>query len=233
MSREITKNNCIADWPINEQPREKILQSGGEILTDAELLAIILGTGIKGKNAVDLSRDIIKNFSTFRNIGMANFEKIKNFAGLGPAKIARIKAVIEIAKRFQEENIIKRGEKIQSAKTVVTALNSRMRDMPKEVFKIIILDAGNKIIKIKDLTTGTVNRAIPIIREIFHSAIESHGVSIICVHNHPSGNTQPSEEDKIFTKDLSDSGKLMEIPVLDHIIIGNNGYYSFAEQGTL
>ena len=220
----------INNWPKYDRPREKILEKGEQVLSNTELLAIILRTGKKGENAIDLSRKILAEFKTFRNLSNANINQMKKFKGIGEAKIAQIKAAIEIGKRLKEEQTLNSRIKINSVDNVVNFLMPRMRDLKKEIFKILYLDSQNQIITIIDIH-GTVNKVNPIIREIFHKALEHYAVSLICVHNHPSGKVTPSEEDKIFTKMLYKSGDLMEIPILDHIIIGDNKYYSFSNKG--
>ena len=152
---------------------------------------------------------------------------------MGAAKITQIKAAIEIGRRFREEEAKENKTKIKSSKDVVSMLMPRMRDLKFEIFKIVLLDAQNKIIDIVDVVQGTVNRATPVIREIFQKALQHFTVSIICTHNHPSGDVLPSREDIAFTRELCQAGKVMQIKVLDHIIFGNNVSYSFADKGEL
>jgi len=223
----------IRNWPTDDQPREKLLKKGAGALTNSELLAILLRTGIKGTSALDLARRIIEKFGTFRNMSHTDLREWKLFKGLGPAKIAQIKAALEIGRRFREDEGLSIKQKIDSAQDVVNMLLPQVRDLKTEVSKIVCLDSDNQIIDISDAATGTVNQALPIIREIIHTALQKYATAIICVHNHPSGNTTPSPEDKQFTKELSAAGKLMGIKVLDHIIIGGDAFYSFANDGML
>ena len=221
----------IKNWPIDDKPREKLLRYGEHTLSDTELLAILLRTGTKGETAIDLAREILQKFGSFRNISHTDMRKWKSIKGLGPAKIAQIKAAIEIGRRFREEKV-KEKPKIKSSKDVFGILMARMRDLKTEVFKVLLLDSKNRIIEIAEIEQGTVNQANPIIREIFQKASENFSSSIICVHNHPSGDPTPSKEDKEFTKKLVEAGNTLQIKVLDHIIIGDT-YFSFADNGLL
>ena len=226
-------NNSIIAWPIDDRPREKLLKYGEETLSNSELLAILLRTGIKGKSAVDLARQILDHFGSFRAISQADAHTWSNFKGLGPAKLAQIKAAIEIGRRFREEEIKEDRPQIKNAKDAADLLMPRMRDLKVEVFKVILLNAQHRVITVLDITEGTVNQANPFIREIFQKALQHFAVSIICVHNHPSGNINQSPEDEQFTKDLSQAGKMLNIKLLDHIIIGSNGFFSFEEEGLI
>lgn len=234
----MTKTKCkklsgISAWPADGRPREKLLKKGARALSNSELLAILLRTGTPGVSAIDLARDVLKKFGTFRNMTHTDARDWKDFKGLGSAKVAHIQAALEIGRRFREDEASVGKQKIKSAKDVVEILMPQLRDLKTEVFKVVHLDSNNRIIDIEDAAIGTVNHAIPIVREIIHSALQKFAVSIICAHNHPSGNITPSAEDKKFTKELSDAGKLMEIKVMDHIIIGDGGYCSFADEGLL
>jgi DNA repair protein RadC len=228
-----SKGTGIRNWPRDDRPREKLLKKGAGALTNSELLAILLRTGIKGTSAIDLARRIMEKFGTFRNMSHTDLREWKLFKGLGPAKIAQIKAALEIGRRFREDEVLSNKQKISSAQDVVNIILPQVRDLKTEVSKIVCLDSDNQIIDIGDAATGTVNQARPIIREIIHTALQKYAAAIVCVHNHPSGNTTPSPEDKQFTKELSAAGKLMGIKVLDHIIIGGDTFYSFANDGML
>jgi DNA repair protein RadC len=232
MTAENNKSG-IKSWPQDDRPREKLLKKGAEALSNSELLAILLRTGIKGASAIDLARRIMEKFGTFRNMSHTDFREWKEFKGLGPAKIAQIQAALEIGRRFREVEVLPPKQKIASAHDVVNIImpqmSDQMRDLKTEVFKVIYLNSSNKIIEISDAAKGTVNHAMPIVREIIHSALQKFAAAIICVHNHPSANIAPSPEDKKFTQELTEAGKLMDIKVLDHIIIGDGNYFSFAD----
>jgi len=226
----IQKGPGIKSWPIDDRPREKLFKEGEHKLSNTELLAILLGTGVKGQSAITLGRKILSKFKTFRSMSYTDLNNWKEFKGMGIAKIARIKTAIEIGRRFKEEEIKDVKLKIGSSKDIAEIFLPRMRDLKKEVFKAVFLDSKLRIIDIKEITEGTVDGANPIIREIFHKAIQYFAASIVCVHNHPSGDSKPSLEDKRFTQELIQAGKILQIKVLDHIIIGDNKYYSFTDE---
>ena len=228
-----SKATGIKTWPVADRPREKLLKKGARTLTNSELLAILLRTGIKGSSAIDLARKIMKKFGTFRNMLHVDVRDWKEFKGVGNAKVAHIQAALEIGRRFREDEASTGKQKISTAKDIVDIFLPQLRDLKTEVFKVVYLDSNNRIIDIIDAAIGTVNHAMPIVREIIHSALQKFAVSIVCVHNHPSANITPSTQDKKFTKELSDAGKLMEIKLIDHIIIGDDRYYSFSDEGIL
>lgn len=223
----------INNWPEEDRPREKLFNNGEHTLNNSELLAILLRTGMKGQSAIDLARKILAEFKTFRRMSHADLSQWKKLKGLGPAKIAQIKAAIEIGRRFREDQTKEKGLCIELAEDVVNMFMPRMRDLKKEVVKVLALDSRNKVTHIKEVEEGTVNYSAPIVREIFEMALQQCAVSLICIHNHPSGDPAPSEEDKRFTQELSSAGKILRINVLDHIIIGDNKYYSFADEGAI
>jgi len=227
------KSTGIKTWPVDDRPREKLLKKGARALTNSELLAILLRTGIKGSSAIDLARKVMEKFGTFRNMLHVDVRDWKEFKGIGNAKVAHIQSALEIGRRFREDEASTGKQKISSAKDIVDILSPQLRDLKIEVFKVAYLDSNNRIIDILDAAIGTVNYAMPIVREIIHLALQKFSVSMVCVHNHPSANITPSMQDKIFTKELSAAGKLMEIKVTDHIIIGDNKYYSFSDEGIL
>ena len=237
MKKDITKRkdykHSIKTWPKEDRPREKLLRNGEHTLSNTELLAILLRTGVKGQSAIDLARKVLQKFKTFRNLSHTDLAQWKEFKGLGLAKIAQIKAAIEIGRRFREDELKEEKIKVKSSKDIADFLMPRMRDLKFEVFKAVLLDAQNKIIDTVDIEQGTVNKANPIIREIFQKALQYFATALICVHNHPSGITDPSRQDKDFTKNLCEAGKIMQVKVLDHVIIGDNKHYSFADEGIL
>ena len=228
MNKESIKN-----WPADDRPREKLLKNGEKSLSDAELLAIILRTGVQGHSALDIARAVVNKFGTFRELSQAPARDWANFKGLGPAKIAQIRAAIEIGRRFFEGHINTRNIRIEKAKDVASLLFPRMRDLKKEAFRVLYLDTKNRLINICELSDGTVDEVNPIVREIFHKALESFATSFICVHNHPSGICEPSIEDRNLTRDIQKISAPIKINFLDHVILGDNSYFSFAEEGLL
>jgi len=222
--------NSIKYWPRSDRPREKLFNYGEHNLSDSELLAILLRSGTKGQSAVDLARRVLKRFKTFRSMSRTELSDWDKFKGLGVAKVAQIKAAIEIGRRFREEEVKERRPKINSSQDVAIILMPRMRDLRKEVFKILLLDSRNRVIDLIEVEEGTVNQANPIIREVFQRALQNFAASVICVHNHPSGDPQPSQEDKVFTQEMVQAGKILQVRALDHVIIGDNRYFSFADE---
>lgn len=221
----------IREWSADDRPREKLLSQGEQALSTTELLAILLRTGCKGTSAIDLSRQVLAQFGSLRNMSHTNARDWKAFKGLGTAKVAQIKAALELGRRFREEELREERPQIKSSRDVVDILMPHMRDLKKEVFKVVFLNSQNRIIAIEDLAQGTVNHASPIIREIFHRALEHFAAAIICAHNHPSGEVKPSPEDRQFTQKLIDSGQILGVKVLDHVIVGENRYFSFMDGG--
>ena len=229
MAKEV-KATGIKNWPEEDRPREKLLKKGAGALSNSELLAILLRTGTNGSSAIDLARKVLKKFGTFRNMAHTDTRDWEEFKGLGGAKIAHVQAALEIGRRFREDESSIGKQKIVSAKDIVDIIMPQLRDLKTEVFKVVYLDNNNRIIDIVDAASGTVDHAIPIVREVIHIALQKFAASIICLHNHPSANIAPSNEDRKITKELGDASRLMGIKFLDHIIIGDNQYYSFADE---
>lgn len=234
MKRKKKYKAGIATWPEEDRPREKLLKFGEHTLTTSELLAVLLRSGVKGESAVDLGRKIMKKFKTLRQMSHTDISQWKELKGLGDAKIAQIKAAIEIGRRFMTEERKTEG-RVESSKEVADLFMPRMRDLKKEVFKILLLDGQNNIMDIKgvEIDEGTVTQVSPNVREIMSKALQNFAAAVVCVHNHPSGNPNPSQEDRRFTKKLVIAGKAMQIKALDHIIIGDDKYYSFADEGLI
>ena len=230
---KIKKQSGINSWPVDDRPREKLLKKGARSLSNSELLAILLRTGTSGVSAIDLARKILKRFGTFRNMIQTDARDWKYFKGLGSAKIAHIQAALEIGRRFREDELVAGKQKIKSAHDLAQILMPQMRDLKTEIFKVAYLDNQNKLIDIEDAAIGTVNHAMPIVREIIHSALQKFAVSIICAHNHPSSGIEPSVQDKQFTRELYNAGKLMNIKMIDHLIIGDDQYFSFSDKGLI
>jgi DNA repair protein RadC len=184
----------IKNWPRDDRPREKLLRKGPGALSSSELLAILLRTGLKGTSAIGLARRIVEKFGTFRNMSHTDLREWKELKGLGPAKIAQIMAALEIGRRFREDEVMTAKQKIGSAQDIIDIILPQIRDLKTEVSRVIYLNSDNRIIDIADAAVGTVNQAMPIIREIIHAALQRFAAAIILVHNHPSGNVTPSIE---------------------------------------
>jgi len=220
---------AIREWSEDDRPREKLLKFGEANLSNAELLAIILRTGVKGQNVLDLSRGLFHEFRSFGAMSRADISRWRSVKGLGDAKICQIKAALEIGRRFRQETAADSLNKISCAKDAADFLMPVMRDLSKEIVKVILLDSQNRLIEVFDAAQGTVNFAVPILREIFQKALQHHAAALIAVHNHPSGDVRPSSDDRMFTKRLREAGDVMQIKVLDHVIIGYECFYSFRE----
>ena len=225
--------NSIREWPLDDRPREKLFKFGERQLSNSELLAILVRTGTRGQSALDIGRKIMDKFKTFRNMSHTDNRDWENFPGLGPAKLAQIRAAIEIGRRFREDEARETLPQIKSSADLVKIIMPSMRDMKIEVFKVVFLNSQNRIIAIEEISRGTVNRASPFIREIYQKALAHFAVSIVCAHNHPSGDVTPSPEDRQFTRDLREAGRVLTIKLTDHLIIGDNRYFSFADSAQL
>lgn len=215
-----------------ERPREKLLTYGSSKLTTPELLAIFLRSGIQGKSAIIIANDLLMQFGGVKGIFEADKEELMEIEGLGEAKVAQIKAVQALAEEYLKEKM-KSVSKVRNSKEVFDYLYLTMRDLKTEIFKVIFLDSANQIIDDKNLFEGTLNASSVYPREIVKSAVHKNAASLIFVHNHPSGDPSPSESDKAITEDLVYACNLVQINVLDHIIIGDNRYFSFANEGLI
>ncbi|MBA4417862.1 MAG: hypothetical protein C0392_08130 [Syntrophus sp. (in: bacteria)] len=222
----------VRDLPKPERPRERLQRFGPEALSSQELLALIIGRGISRKSVMTISQELMTTFGSTRAIGEATIEELSKIKGIGIAKAAQLKACFELAKR-QELELDLGSYQITDPQGVARAVRSHIRDKAKEHFKLILLNTRSKIIRISTISVGTLNASLVHPREVFKEALIHNASSVILAHNHPSGETEPSEEDRGITKRLRDAGKIMGIEVLDHIIITGNDYFSFKEQGLM
>ena len=223
----------ITDWPDADRPREKLLQRGAAALTDAELLAIFLRVGVKGKTAVDLARDLLQEYGSLRALLGADYERFQRSHGLGAAKYASLQAVLEMARRHLQEEL-QRCDALTSPDLTRRFLTSTLRAYPYEVFACLLLDNQNRVIRFEELFRGTIDGASVYPREVVKVALEHNAAAVIFAHNHPSGVAEPSEADKFITQRLKQALGLLDIRVLDHFIVGDGvNAYSFAEHGLL
>jgi len=222
----------ITDWPMAERPREKLLKQGASALSDAELLAIFLRTGIRGKTAVDLARDLLNDFGGLRHLLSAGQQAFCCHAGLGPAKYAQLQAVLEMGRRHLFETL-QRGEPLTDPATTRQYLQARLRDHPHEVFACLFLDNRHRVICFEELFRGTINGASVHPREVVKKALHHNAAALIIAHNHPSGVAEPSEADRQLTRKLQQALGLVDIRVLDHVVIGDGESVAFAERGWL
>jgi DNA repair protein RadC len=212
--------------------REKFLKSGLAGFNDYEIIELLLTLGTPRRDCKEQAKEAIKRFKTLRGVLEAPLAELQQIEGVGPHSAFGLKLVQEVAREYLKEKIIDRPV-YQSAKEIFDFLYHTMRDLKKEVFKVLYLNSQNQIIETRDLVTGTVNSGVIIPREVMESAIRFHAVSLIFVHNHPGGNPEPSISDKALTRELVFAANVMQIKVLDHIIIGNDQYYSFTADGLI
>ena len=223
----------IKAWAEEDRPREKLLLKGKHSLTDAELIAILIGTGNSGETAVDLARKILSgNSNDLSFLGKMNVQELQKYKGIGQAKAVTIVAAMELGRRRKESKEVKR-EKLTNSIEAVNLMQPLLGDLMHEEFWIIFLNRANGIIGKKQISVGGMSGTVADPRMIFKAALDQKAVSIILCHNHPSGNNQPSAADVQLTKNISEGGKVLEITVLDHIIVTQHGFYSFADEGLI
>ncbi|MFO1418050.1 MAG: DNA repair protein RadC [Methylotetracoccus sp.] len=222
----------ITDWPSDERPREKLLRRGAEHLSDAELLAIFLRTGTRGKTAVDLARDLLVEYGSLRHLLEADYRTLSQSRGLGAAKYAQLRASLEIARRHLEQTL-RKGDAISSPTATRNYLSSRLRAYGHEVFACLFLDNQHRVIEYEELFRGTIDGASVYPREVVKRALGLNTAAVIFAHNHPSGIAEPSEADRHITQRLKQALSLIDVRVLDHFIIGEGPPFSFAEHGLI
>jgi DNA repair protein RadC len=223
---------AINDWPEDERPREKLLSRGARALTDAELLAIFLRTGVAGKSAVDLARDLLLEFRDLRGLFSATEQRFCAVKGLGPAKFAQLRAVLEMSRRYLYGEIQGR-DVISSPEATRDYLKLRLGTYPHEVFAALFLDNRHRVIDYRELFAGTIDGASVHPREVVRVALDLNAAAVIFAHNHPSGVAEPSQSDLRITQRLKDALALIDVRVLDHLIIGEGEGTSLAERGLL
>jgi DNA repair protein RadC len=221
---------AITDWPADERPREKLLQRGAASLSDAELLAIFLRTGLPGLSAVDLARDLLTQFGGLRQLLTASRQQFCQGKGLGSAKYAQLQAVVEMASRHFLQTLEK-GDALTSPALTRQFLQAQLRDQKQEVFAGLFLDNQHRVISFKRLFYGTIDAASVYPREVLQHCLDQQAAAIILAHNHPSGVAEPSQADRRITERLQQALALVDIRVLDHFIIGDGEICSFAERG--
>ena len=222
----------IKELPPEERPRERFMQYGPDALSDSELLAIMLRTGTKNASAMALATQLIKRFETLKGIASASLDELCELEGVGPAKAIQIKAAFEIGKRFAKFRDTERTQ-IRCAEDVRKLLWHDMRMHQEERFMVVLLDTKNRVIKTETVTVGILDSSLIHPREVFRNAVKSNAASVILAHNHPSGDPAPSKEDERTTKRLCEAGELMGISVLDHVVIGERGHFSFKEHNKM
>ncbi|MDQ7815486.1 MAG: DNA repair protein RadC [Melioribacteraceae bacterium] len=220
----------VKELPIDDRPREKLILRGPQSLSNAELIAILLRTGTKGKNVIEIARDLIKRYGSINLLATQNVDSLKTNLGIKKDKAVTLAAAFELSRRAASEEKWFSNKKISSPSDIAEIFIPLLRDEVKEVFIVVCLNSTNKIIKYERISTGNLNSSVVQPREVFKTAIENNSANIILIHNHPSGNTEPSNEDIRLTKSMVEAGKIMEIQVFDHLIIAGNNFTSLVEK---
>jgi DNA repair protein RadC len=236
-----SKTMTVKDWPEDERPRERLLKYGADGLSDAQLLAIIIRNGRGGRSAVDLGMELLDKFKSLEGIAQAGIEEIcgkDGVKGIGKAKAAEIKAAIEIGRRWYKmpSHVHEAPEAFCSSQDVVNHFKQTMKGLKKEVFHCVLLDTKNKALKVirdEEVSKGSLTASIVHPRDTFKAAIRESAAAVIFIHNHPSGDTKPSQEDILLTRRLVQAGEVLGIQVLDHIIVGDGSHFSFRDNGMI
>ena len=223
----------IKEIPLNDRPREKMAANGAAVLTDAELIAILLRTGTAEKSAIDIASELTADGGLYKRLaGITRLNELTNIKGLGQAKAATVLAALEIGRRIASANPLEKIH-LSCPQDVADFLMPRLRYAAKEQFVVILLNSKNKVIGTEVVSEGSLSSSIVHPREVYAPAMLHHAAAIMVAHNHPSGDPKPSFEDEEVTRMLSRSGKVLGIPMIDHVIIGDGNYYSFLENEAL
>jgi DNA repair protein RadC len=222
----------ISAWPQGERPRERLIERGAQALSDAELLAVVLGTGTAGANALELARQLLQHFGSLRRLLSAHRQALLERRGLGPARYATLMAALELARRHYCE-ALRAGPAMTAPAATRQFLTAQLRDRPYEVFCCLHLDNRHRLIHFEEIFRGTIDGASVHPREIVRQALHHNAAALIFAHNHPSGVAEASQADELITRRLRDALALVDIRVLDHLIVGDNHCLSFAERGLL
>ena len=223
---------AITDWPLQERPRERLIALGAQALADAELLAILLRTGMKGRSAVDIARTLLSRFGSVGALLEAGAEQLASVPGLGSAKSAQLQAALELSRRALKEELSSR-DVLSSPRAVRDYLRLALAGRQHEVFVVLLLDAQHRVIACEDLFRGTLTQTSVYPREVVKCALRHNAAAVIFAHNHPSGVAEPSHADEILTRTLKSALALVEVQVLDHFIVAGAATTSFAERGLL
>ena len=222
----------ISDWPEQQRPRERLIQHGAGVLSDQELLAVFLRTGVAGKSAVELGRDLLTQFGSLNRMFNASLAEFSTVHGLGPAKFAQLQAVMELAKRAMHEELAG-GIKLDAPEAVKQYLRAHLGRQAHESFVVLFLDVKNRLLASEDMFSGTLTHTSVHPREVVKAALRHNAASVMLAHNHPSGAPEPSEADLLLTRALMQALALVEVRVLDHFVVAGPQVHSFAEHGQL
>ncbi|OGB94739.1 MAG: hypothetical protein A3G35_08195 [candidate division NC10 bacterium RIFCSPLOWO2_12_FULL_66_18] len=227
------KRYAIRDWPEGERPRERLVAEGARRLTTAELLAIVLRSGARGQSAVDLGRTLLGEWKGLAGLESAEPDALAETMGMGPAKIAQVKAALELGRRLLAEVERVARPRVTSSKDVMELMAPKLRGLQHERCEVILLNGGNEVVAVETLSEGSLTESPVYPREFLQRANRHHAAAVILVHNHPSGHSQPSAGDRALTEELVLAGDLLRIPLVDHVIIGRRDHYSFADRGLI
>ncbi len=223
----MSKIFTINDLPKEERPRERLVKFGEQALSAQELLQVILGRGIAGESVVVTAQKLLSQFGSLQKLAEASIEELSSVKGIGPAKATQIKAVFEIGRRISTQTPSYKSKELSDPKKVYQLIKSKLKDYHKEHFYIIALNSRNH--SIAEVSVGGLDASVVHPREVFAEAIKNKASSVIFAHNHPSGDPEPSEDDLVTTKQLTEAGKILDIEVVDHIIVTKNSYFSFKD----
>ena len=223
----------VRDLPASDRPRERLKRLGAEALSTAELIACITGSGTRGDSVVMTSQKLLSEFGNLQNIAAASIQELSKSRGIGEARAIQLKAAFEIGRRLADPDYAEKGNPVQSPEEAFTSMQEKLRGKKKEHFYVLCLDTRNRVSNKKQISIGNLDSSIVHPREVFKDAISSLAASVIFVHNHPSGDLEPSSEDVNLTRRLVDAGELLGIPVLDHIIVSDKGYTSLKSRNLL
>jgi len=227
------KNYPIKDWAEDDRPREKLLSKNPYSLSNSELLAIIINNGTRGKNALELARDILRlGDDSLDRLGQLSVKNMMEIKGIGQAKAITIVAALELGRRREGHTLLNR-KRIQSSKEIAVCFQGLLKDLSREVFAALFLTRSNKVKGFKILSEGGISATIADPRLVLGSALEYNAVNIVLCHNHPSGSLRPSRADEEITAKIQGAARYFDIKVLDHVIVSCEGYYSFADEGML
>lgn len=227
------KSFTVHDLPLSERPRERLLKHGIEALSAQEILALILGRGIKDESVIVTAQKLLSTFGNLKNIAAASMEELTKIKGIGPAKAAQIKAAFELSKRLEDSSDKDRKTTVKSPEDAIKSVKNQLKGKKKEHFLVLSLDTRNHLINTQTISIGSLDSSIVHPREVFKEAISSTAASVIFAHNHPSGDPTPSEDDIKLTKRLVEAGEILGIEVLDHIIICDKDYISMKSRNLL
>lgn len=225
----------IPDWPESERPREKLMQYGPMKLSEVELLAILIRSGAGPNSALDVARELLTRVGGLNDLARMDYKDILqlNIKGLGKTKAVTIAAAVQLARRLEVAESATPDKILRSSEAVARLYIPRLRDLNREIFMVLLLASNNRLIRDVIVSEGILNASVVTPREVFREAVLASAAAVILIHNHPSGNPDPSNEDIQLTRQMVASGKMMNIPVLDHLIIAGNQYSSFADKGLL